>query len=170
MVFLMASSRGFDDRRSAELPAPGESPLNSGTSESSRVHESRFGCAVVGAIRYDPTGRTERGGQVEQQTALEILTALLAGTDPRTGTALPPGDPCRADLVRDAIGEAIELLGRSVRDHPPQAGTPWTPEEERRLAEEFREGASLAMIATAHARTKGAVRSRLVRLGLIDRG
>ncbi len=50
---------------------------------------------------------------------------------------------------------------------PEHAGNPWRGEEEVRLLSEFDSGLSIAEIAKNHKRTKGAIRSRLKKLGKI---
>src|SRR5882757_5931240 len=47
-------------------------------------------------------------------------------------------------------------------------GQAWSAAEERRLTEAFRAGATIEELAMAHQRSRGAVRKRLERLGLIE--
>ena len=49
-----------------------------------------------------------------------------------------------------------------------KAYEPWTEEEEKRLLEEYEAGISLPGIAEMHARTRGAIQSRLKKLGRIQ--
>lgn len=44
----------------------------------------------------------------------------------------------------------------------------WTPNEETRLQDEFANGMTIPEMATLHGRGEGAIRSRLVKLGLIN--
>ena len=44
----------------------------------------------------------------------------------------------------------------------------WTDEEDNKLIEEFKSGKSLTELASIHGRTKGAIRSRLRKLGVVD--
>jgi hypothetical protein len=53
--------------------------------------------------------------------------------------------------------------------HRANANKSWTADEEARLAERFQNGSSIRVLAEAHGRTDGAVRSRLAKLGLILR-
>lgn len=48
-----------------------------------------------------------------------------------------------------------------------QAYSKWTDEEEKRLTDEFKAGMSFAEMATLHDRGEGAIKSRLIHLGLI---
>jgi DNA-binding CsgD family transcriptional regulator len=65
-----------------------------------------------------------------------------------------------------ASGGKIENLTQVRRDYP-HAYMPWTEEEEKQLVELFREGKSLAQIARIHKRKRGAIRTRLKKLGLM---
>ena len=53
-----------------------------------------------------------------------------------------------------------------IRQKHGAAYSPWTPEEERRLKIEFFEGASIKEIAALLGRNKGAITSRLKKLGI----
>ncbi len=112
--------------------------------------------------------------------AIELLRALADGHDPFTGQSFPPGSPYQqADIVR-ALYCAIEALdgsnaktaSRPAKAAPdpsrPAAGKPWTPEEEKHLRDAFASNPSIPELAEAHGRTRGAISSRLVRLGLIE--
>ncbi len=106
--------------------------------------------------------------------AKEIVQALADGVDPYTGERFPDDGPYqRADTVRalHAVLEAAEE-GQKPKRHAdpnkPHAGGKWAPEEEQRLRDAFHAGTPFDEIAANHGRTKGAITSRLVRLGLID--
>ena len=51
---------------------------------------------------------------------------------------------------------------------PEGAGAAWTEEEDARLEEEYRSGMKISAIAKLHARTSGAIRSRLKKQGLSE--
>lgn len=53
-------------------------------------------------------------------------------------------------------------------NRPDGAGASWTAAEDKQLDEEFHSGMTISEIARAHDRTKGAIRSRLKRHGLIE--
>ena len=124
----------------------------------------------------------------------EILQALADGIDPYTGEQFPPDSPYqRADTVR-ALYAALQALtspadaasspaGKAAAPKPvdpnkpragvprrsdlPKAGGPWTPEEEQRLREAFAAKKPFDAIAAEHGRSRGAITTRLVNLGLI---
>lgn len=50
----------------------------------------------------------------------------------------------------------------------PRAYEPWTTQEDRQLNTEFKESVVLNEIASAHGRKRGAIRSRLKKLGLLE--
>ena len=64
----------------------------------------------------------------------------------------------------------LELKRRSGRraDLPARHGKAWSPEEDDRLRAMFLQAEPIGAMAAAHQRGKGAIRSRLVKLGLID--
>jgi hypothetical protein len=61
-------------------------------------------------------------------------------------------------------GAASIRSGRGGKP-PAQAGKPWSRAEDSELADAFDAGRSIRELAEDHARTEGAIRSRLVRLG-----
>jgi hypothetical protein len=48
-----------------------------------------------------------------------------------------------------------------------QAYAKWTPDEEARLQDEFANGKTITEMTELHGRGEGAIRSRLIKLGLI---
>jgi len=65
-----------------------------------------------------------------------------------------------------------EPLGNRVlnaaRDSSSRAGAKWTTEEDEQIQDEFEQGLSVPQMASTHGRTEVAIRSRLIRLRLID--
>jgi hypothetical protein len=127
--------------------------------------------------------------------ARTILQSLADGLDPVTGAPFPPDSPYQqADTVR-ALHTALTALDHaavcpepsatstfhpptSTRNRPPaiprpvdptrpQAGRSWTPAEDQQLRDAFAINTPIATIAAAHGRTRGAIASRLVKLGII---
>jgi ATP-dependent DNA helicase PIF1 len=60
------------------------------------------------------------------------------------------------------------MSGTATQDLPARQGQGWDVEEERRLYDAFAGGEPFAHIAEKHNRTRGAVRSHLRKLGMID--
>ena len=125
-----------------------------------------------------PRSAPEPTGTTEIRNPAAVVHALAEGFDPRTGEKLTGEGPWSdADVIR-ALFLAAEALERTVRNGrprtvtnpPPAAGTPWTPEEDARLKSEFETTKDLAALAERHARTRGAISARLVRLGLFPAG
>ena len=80
----------------------------------------------------------------------------------RSGSSRTPGESTgvpseRPDRPRKKANDAV----------PPRHGRSWAPEEDNRLRTMFLQGAPVAAMARAHQRKKGAIRSRLVKLGLV---
>ena len=116
---------------------------------------------------------------MEAAKAIEILRKLADGIDIDTGEALSPSSQYnRPDAIRALFAgiEALEGKGsasptpkqEASSDKPPAAGGLWTEEEQAHLVESFESGSDIASLAETHGRSKGAIRSRLRKLGLID--
>ena len=106
---------------------------------------------------------------------LKVLGYLADGYDPETGELLPEQSPYHsARIVRalfhamKALEHASEALPVATRI-PANVGAKWTSDEEQRLVEAFKKGQSVKEIAAFHGRTRGAITSRLVRLGLMEK-
>ncbi len=97
--------------------------------------------------------------------AKEILRCLAEGIDPSTGEVLPNESPYNnPDVIRALF---IVLSAPEKKSTSPlNAGTPWTPEEDTTLRNEFLSKATVLSIAKSHGRTRGAINSRLKYLGL----
>ncbi|MEW6181869.1 MAG: hypothetical protein AB1500_01655 [Bacillota bacterium] len=105
--------------------------------------------------------------------ALLIIRALANGVDPTTGTEFPPDSPCHDPQVIRALYAAVSALEKEngrvdgQREVPKNVGKPWTPEEDGKLADLFDSGKSIKELADIHERTKGAIKSRLIKLGKV---
>ena len=116
---------------------------------------------------------SERRSEIDDPAA--IVQALAEGRDPQTGTKLAGEGPwSNPDVIRALFlaGAALEREARRPRHRPEAAlpaaaGAPWTPDEDARLKDEFESTTDLAVLAERHARTRGAISARLVRLGLL---
>jgi hypothetical protein len=102
-----------------------------------------------------------------------IIDALANGIDPYTGEPLTNAGPLtNSDTVKALRAASAALKGpppeKKPRDLPQHAGKAWDPDEEEQLVREFEGGEPLAAIARAHGRTLGAIKSRLIRLGMIE--
>ncbi|RZF26069.1 hypothetical protein EVC45_29910 [Paraburkholderia sp. UYCP14C] len=111
---------------------------------------------------------------VEAKTTLETLAR---GIDPATGELLPEQSPFNNPQVIRALffaAKEIEKLvepdpaARAERERPKNAGRAWPPEEDEALLRDFDAGMSPKQLAAKHGRTKGAIDSRLVRLGRVE--
>jgi len=63
-------------------------------------------------------------------------------------------------------GRLVDLT--SMRRQFPRAFEPWTRQEEEDLAGQFHQGLSVAEIAALHGRKRGAIKTRLKKLGLLQ--
>lgn len=113
--------------------------------------------------------------------AQEILQMLLNGIDPVTGEIFPNDHVCNEPDVIRAFHHAIAALGKeciqdqlndkgksdkSKNPSTENAGKPWSAKDDGNLIEMYENGTSITEIAAYYKRTKGAIRSRLVKLGL----
>ena len=76
------------------------------------------------------------------------------------------------DVIRALFIAAGQLKGEPPtaprKSQPAAAGARWTDEEDAVVCGEYDQGVTLSEIAVRHGRTKGAITSRLVKLGRID--
>ena len=109
---------------------------------------------------------------MERSQVITVLESLASGIDPTTGVV--SHEVFAAPNVIRALFVAADLLKQtpapasSLKQQPPAAGARWTADEDVVLAREFDQGTSIAEIASRHSRTRGAITSRLVKLGRID--
>jgi DNA-binding NarL/FixJ family response regulator len=112
---------------------------------------------------------------MNDRRAVEILTSLVNGTDPFTGSDLPSGTVLQnADVIRAMLAGGTALEERTVRANrraqlPKNIGKEWTPEEHERMVKAFRRGDTPEQIATDHGRTPRAIEARLELHGLITK-
>jgi len=99
--------------------------------------------------------------------ALKIVRALADGRDPSSGATLSRESVFQKPEVIRAMFAAAALFEREI-DMLPGVGGAWSPEEEARLVASLEKGVSQADIAREHGRTRGAIHSRLKKLGLVD--
>ena len=105
--------------------------------------------------------------------ARKIIDALANGIDPETGEILPAQSTFNNPQVIRALFVAVKALDgaakRAKRDSslPGSAGSPWSEAEDKELLTTFDAGVPVKELAVKHGRTRGAIASRLVRLGKI---
>lgn len=107
--------------------------------------------------------------------AKELIQRLADGVDPTTGERFPPSSVYQqADTVR-ALHLALEGLDRlkrvkeRVHSGPPNAGRPWTKDEETKMLQQFDAKVDVKLIAQEMNRTTGAIWARLEKIGRIQR-
>ena len=99
--------------------------------------------------------------------AKEIIRILADGIDPITGEILPEDSTYNSPEVIRALFTLLEALNmQSVNKTTENAGKPWIEDEEDRLRDEFMDNMKIREIAGKHGRSRGAIESRLERLGL----
>ncbi len=68
--------------------------------------------------------------------------------------------------VRENVWKRLAMV---VRPRASRGWSKWSPAEDRRLRTAFSAGRSVAQIASAHGRTLVAIKSRLIKIGLLDK-
>ena len=106
--------------------------------------------------------------------ALAVVRSLANGVDPESGEIFPPESAYQRPAVVRALYEAatamerIERFERRKAQMPAKTGEPWSEDEDRRLLAAFDAGKALQELASAHERTMGAIRARLLKYGRIN--
>ena len=111
---------------------------------------------------------------MEIERAKEIISALAEGIDPTTGELLPQSSVCNnGDVVR-ALYSVLNALNKPKSKELPRAktkmsGRPWSDQEDVLLKELYLSGKTQSELSERLQRSKGGIRARLKRLGLIDK-
>ena len=112
---------------------------------------------------------------MDKSKATEILQHLADGMHPVTGEQLDKHHVINEPDVIRALNMALGALTFDDRQSKPQhnlperVGRPWREDEDSALIAAFDEGIDLNDLAIKHQRTRGAIRSRLIRLGKIEK-
>ena len=107
-----------------------------------------------------------------QSEAHRVLSALIAGRDPRSTQRLPAGsilhspDVLRALLLAMSALEAAAARARRRAALPPNVGREWTSAEDAALRSEIAGEVSIEAIAAHHGRSVRAIELRLRKMGL----
>ena len=106
--------------------------------------------------------------------AKQILQSLADGVNPVTGEVLSREDSCNEPDVIRTLHWVLQELEKIEKAEKPakkskweNAGVPWTEEDEKTLCEMFDRGDSRENICKHFKRSKGAISSRLSKLGKI---
>lgn len=117
---------------------------------------------------------------MELKYALLYAKALAEGINPNTGELFEDGHICnQVETVRvlytliqtiesSSAQPQAEEAEMSPHPLPPNAGTPWTEEEDLQLRQEFLEKMSIKGMCESHGRTRGAITARLKKLELVN--
>ena len=111
---------------------------------------------------------------MQKSKAIDIIKLLADGVHPMTGEQLDQNHVINEPDVVRALSSAVEALVseeekvRRQRNLPKRVGKPWSEQEDKALINAFDSGIPLGDLVDKHQRTRGAIRTRLVRLGKID--
>ncbi|MGP4787838.1 hypothetical protein ACTXGJ_01770 [Psychrobacter sp. 1Y11] len=105
--------------------------------------------------------------------AITIIQKLIDGIHPLSDEPLSDKHLCLDSDIHRALQTAIPALRNQIKTDerraklPANAGTPWSDDEDQRLAEAFDNGDAISVLMTQHGRTRGSINSRLLKLGKI---
>lgn len=94
------------------------------------------------------------------------LLKLLGHVPAEPVTAPPPVISSSPPLPQPSASPAVPPPPRPTA--PRRAGAPWSQGEDERLRASFTMGVSIGKLATIHDRSRGAIRARLIKLGLVE--
>lgn len=101
--------------------------------------------------------------------AKEILQTLANGVDPTMGEVLPQDNVYNSPDVIRALFVVLGALNKNSDDPLRNVGKPWTETEDDKLKDEVALRIRVSDIAKEHGRTRGAIESRMEKLGLKKR-
>lgn len=103
----------------------------------------------------------------DKQRTIEILEALANGINPVSGEVFPPDSPYQnAEVVRALFNALNELKASEAKGNK---GSKWTEQEDQQLKDNFNNGLKTSELAKLHGRSSEAIRSRLIKLGLVEK-
>ena len=109
---------------------------------------------------------------MNNKEALEIVEQMIQKRQALSAETLTPKQWSQTQQIINALQLASQALQNRIKTEarqsslPNNAGKSWTDEENQQIIEAFNNGESIATIAERHQRTKGAITSRLSRLGI----
>ena len=106
---------------------------------------------------------------MEKLYAAQILETLADGINPATGEILPSTDSCNQPEVIRALHVAVSVMKKEKlpKELPENTGKPWTESDDETLRRMYENGSSKEELSGFFKRTRGAIDSRLARLGLV---
>jgi hypothetical protein len=102
----------------------------------------------------------------QMEHTIEVLESLANGIDPVSHTPIPAGSAIQHPVILRALFNAVKELKISVQRG--NQGNKWTNSEEEQLRQHFNDGKRIIEMARIHGRTTGAIRSRLIKIGLLE--
>lgn len=109
---------------------------------------------------------------MDTSESIQIIRKLADGINPYTGKKLKDVSPYQhPDTVRAlyAAIRAFEDIQKLQSSRSGNAGNPWSKSEEQQLIDAHEAGKSIGQLAKIHQRSKGAIQSRLDKLGILEK-
>ena len=121
---------------------------------------------------------------MDTNKSIKILEALANGIDPTTGEKFPAHSPYNNPEVIRGLYHALEIVRKQrqktkmtleekqqaniERGLPQNTGLPWRDEQREYVATNFRQGKTVAQLASELERTRGAIIAELERQNIIS--
>lgn len=99
---------------------------------------------------------------------INVISNISKNINPYTGEIIEGLDDTVAEDLND-LCIYLENKLKNYENKPESNGQKWSEEEDKQVIERYREGIKIAKIANLHKRTKGAIKSRLIYLGEIQK-
>ncbi len=141
---------------------------------------SKFGDRFIGAInKYMSDNNiglqlespksspdTHKSIQTPALSTEKIIDTLSENRDPFSGNNIVGMSTELINYIRIALEDREKRDGKAL---PERNGKPWANDEDELIINEYRSGTTITQIASAHKRTYGGIKSRLEKLGIIDK-
>lgn len=112
---------------------------------------------------------------MKNDEAREIIKCLADGIDPVTGEMFEEGSPYTHPQIIRALYTTLDIFNQQTiqmkrkKILPNNAGQSWTKEEDLALLNAYDNDVATKELAVLHERTEGAISSRLMRLGRLQK-
>ena len=113
----------------------------------------------------------KRNKSLQERTAdyIKVLKGLSDGIDVITGEVIEGlSEDTRSELYEMSVyfERRLKMIKQQEIDNP-NRGQKWTHEEDEQLLSEYNSGKSVKEISEVHCRSVGAIRSRLLKFGIV---
>jgi hypothetical protein len=97
---------------------------------------------------------------------MEVIEALANGIDPISGEVFPVDSPYQQLEITRVLFNVLNELKKA--NQASNQGGKWTELDDQKLKVDFNMGLKISELAKTNKRSNGAIRSRLIKLGIIQ--